>query len=186
MRACRQCGLSIGTTATFCPVCGALADPNELAVTEPAPNLTLSPARQSAPATGPGVEPATLDRSRRRAETARLLQVAREAASEARSCERTDPCRAVALYRQAIVGHLESSDDPLEQEGVGGRLVYLFDRLSIVLRRNGQLEEALEEIDSAAALGLLDRDDFGARSRRQALARRGAALRRTAAIPVSV
>ena len=37
MRACEQCGLSIGDTATFCPVCGARCAPLPVAKDEPAP-----------------------------------------------------------------------------------------------------------------------------------------------------
>ena len=32
MRACHKCGLSIGDTATFCPVCGCVAETSALRV----------------------------------------------------------------------------------------------------------------------------------------------------------
>ncbi len=44
MRACEQCGLSIGDTATFCPVCGARCAPLPVAKDEPAPAVESEPA----------------------------------------------------------------------------------------------------------------------------------------------
>jgi hypothetical protein len=54
----------------------------------------------------------------------------------------------------------------------------VFDRLSLVLKRSGLIDEALEEIDSAAYLGLVDCDDCGTKAQREALVKRRAALRR--------
>lgn len=155
MRACPQCGLSIGATATFCQVCCTIVD--------------------SAPPDAACQEQVRSPED----ETAVRLRVAADHASRAQGCEKTDPPMAVALYRQAIVEYLDSSDDPLEMPGVGGHLVFVFDRLSVLLKRLGDHDEALEEIDCAAALGLLDRSDCGAKSRREALTKRGIALRRS-------
>jgi len=47
-----------------------------------------------------------------------------------------------------------------------------------VLKRNGLIEEALEEIDSAASLGLVDSEDCGTKARREALVKRRDTLRR--------
>jgi len=44
VRACEQCGLSIGDTATFCPVCGARCAPLPVAKDEPAPAGESEPA----------------------------------------------------------------------------------------------------------------------------------------------
>ena len=85
--------------------------------------------------------------------------------------EKADPERAVALYRESILGFLEAAADPLDQEAVRHDLLLVFDRLSLVLKREGQAEEALEEIDSAASLGLLDCRDHGIKGHREALCR---------------
>ena len=53
MRLCKNCGLSMGDAATFCQVCGTLADPDDGArdATQ-APDLECAPAA-SAPAAAP-------------------------------------------------------------------------------------------------------------------------------------
>ena len=65
MRACVQCGLSIGDTATFCQVCGTPVEP-----------AATAPAAEPAPVAEPtGVEVASEDAlSLRMAEVLRLLQ----------------------------------------------------------------------------------------------------------------
>jgi hypothetical protein len=131
--------LSIGDTATFCPVCGAPADPPEAA---------------PVPASAAGLE------------------------AEARACEKSDPARAAALYRQAIVAHLESGDDPLSDRSMRRDVQRLFDRLSLVLKREGLVTEALEEIEAAAYLGLVDGEDGGLKAQRESLKKRRDALRR--------
>jgi hypothetical protein len=168
MRACRQCGLSIGDTATFCPVCGTAADPAEASSA-----TTLPPASAASDKAVEHVaeEPDT--------EASRGVLVAADHEAEARRCEKTDTPRAAALYRQAIVEYLESSEDPLESSLVRRDLQRVFDRLSLVLKRSGLLEEALEEIDSAAYLGLVDGEECGTKARREALSRRRDSLRRT-------
>lgn len=153
MRACKHCGLSIGDTATFCPVCGTLADPADVA---PAPAPEPAADRGPAPRS-----PADLE-------------------SKARACERSDPSRAATLYRQAIVDHLET-DDALASRAGRRDVQRLFDRLSLVLKRDGRPDEALEEIDAAAYLGLLGNGSTGTKAQREALARRRDALRRGAA-----
>jgi hypothetical protein len=171
MRACRQCGLSIGDTATFCPVCGTAADPAEASST-----TTLPPA---AAASDKAVEHVAEEPHSPDTEASRGVLVAADHEAEARRCEKTDTPRAAALYRQAIVEYLESSEDPLESSLVRRDLQRVFDRLSLVLKRSGLLEEALEEIDSAAYLGLVDGEECGTKARREALSRRRDSLRRT-------
>ena len=126
MRACKQCGLSVGDRATFCQVCGAIVEP-------------LDAAAAAAPAAA-----------------ARRPRTPAECEARAYRCRGTDPARAAALYRQAIVDHLDSSDDPLGDKATRRDLQRLFDRLSTLLRREGLHDEALEEINAAASLGLVD------------------------------
>ena len=93
-------------------------------------------------------------------------------------CRRT---ASSAMGCQTIVtGLLEAAADPLDQEAVRHDLLLVFDRLSLVLKREGQAEEALEEIDSAASLGLLDCRDHGIKGHREALTKRRESLRRAA------
>ena len=98
---------------------------------------------------------------------------------EAERLEKTDPARSAALYREAILGLLESAADPLDHEGVRRDLLQIFDRLSVVLKREGLPAEALEEIDCAASLGLLDCQDYGIKGHREALKKRRESLRRS-------
>ena len=118
------------------------------------------------------------DVRKRQSETSRRVRAAYDRACEGRRCEKSDPQGAVAFYRQAIVEYLESCAAPLERQDVVGHLVFIFDRLSLVLKRSGERDEALEEIDSAASLGLLDR---GTKSQREALTKRRSALRAASA-----
>jgi hypothetical protein len=108
-----------------------------------------------------------------------LLSAALELMRKARDLEKADASRAAQLYRQAVVQLLELSDDPLDSPVVRSRLLLAFDRLSIVLKRCGLQGEALEEIDSAAYLGLLDCTDRGIKTHREALSRRRRSLRQT-------
>jgi len=170
MRACRQCGLSIGDTATFCPVCGTAADPAEASST-----TAFAPASV---ASDQAVEVLAEEPHSPDTEASRGVLVAADHESEARRCEKTDAPRAAALYRQAIVEYLESSEDPLDGPFVRRDLQRVFDRLSLVLKRSGLLAEALEEIDSAAYLGLVDGEECGTKARREALIRRRDSLRR--------
>jgi len=172
MRACQQCGLSIGDTATFCPVCGTVADPGEASPTSTPPSASVESVQ--------AVEADPEEVHSRGEETSRGMLVASDHEAEARRCEKTDAPRAAALYRQAIVEYLESSKEPLDSPSVRRDLQRIFDRLSLVLKRSGLIEEALEEIDSAAYLGLVDGEDCGTPARREALIKRRDALRRAA------
>ena len=98
---------------------------------------------------------------------------------DAERFEKSDPARSAALYRDAILGLLEAAADPLEHEGVRRDLLQIFDRLSLVLKREGLPAEALEEIDCAASLGLLDCQDYGIKGHREALKKRRESLRRS-------
>jgi hypothetical protein len=108
---------------------------------------------------------------------------AAELEAEARASEKSDPERAVALYRQAVVAHLEASDAPLASRSACRDAQRLFDRLSIVLKRAGLLDEALEEIETAAYLGLVDDPTCGTKAQRESLAKRRDALRKAGAKP---
>ncbi len=165
MRACKRCGLSIGVLATFCPVCGALADPED-----------VSPAARVDEAPSAGAEETSLPDET----TPPAALTASDLESAAHECEKADPSRAAALYRQAVVAYLESSGDPFESPSVRRDVQRVFDRLSLVLKREGLLNEALEEIDSAAYLGLVD-DGCGTKAQREALVKRRDALRRAVA-----
>jgi len=145
MRACKNCGLSIGDTATFCPVCGTPADPDEAP-----PAIAVEPV---------AITPAEVE-------------------AEARALEKSDAPRAIALYRQAVLACLETDEGPLMSESTRRDVQRLFDRLSIVLKREGLIEDALEEIDAAAYLGLVDDENCGTKARREALVKRREALRR--------
>ena len=174
MRACKKCGLSLGQLATFCPVCGTLADPEPVSLPitpEPIPPAPETPASEPEAPT-PEPEPPA-------AHTPAELE------AEARECDKTDPARAVALYRRAVVAHLEASDDPLADRSATRDVQRLFDRLSIALKREGLLDEALEEIETAAYLGLVDDPTRGTKAQREALAKRRDALRKAGAKPAS-
>ena len=169
MRACAECGLSIGDSATFCMVCGARVDPSAIATLQ----------------SGAGADERAVDQDVLAADAPEdaMSRRVREAAlpmHEAGDFEKTDPARAVALYRDSILRFLGAAADPLDQETVRHDLLVIFDRLSLVLKREGQPEEALEEIDSAASLGLLDCQDHGIKGHREALKRRRESLRRAA------
>lgn len=110
-------------------------------------------------------------------EQARLLYEALEPMQEAYPCEKTDPGKAAALYRESIVRLLDVGEDPLGRGDVRRNLLFIVDRLSIVLKKDGLPAEALEEIDSAASLGLLDCQDDGAKGHREALKKRRDSLR---------
>jgi hypothetical protein len=147
MRACRQCGLSIGAAATFCPVCSAVAEPEEAPPTT-GPSRASAERERAVGNRAENVRPRT-------SQTSSGVSVAADHEAQARRCEGTDTRRSVALYRQAIVELLESSEDPLGSESVRRDLQRIFARLSLVLQRSGQMDDAAEEIESAAYLGLV-------------------------------
>ena len=177
MRTCEKCGLSIGDAATFCTVCGARADSPTVSATSAAPEARV------AQDGGNGSDRAAgqADLAARGPEDApsRRLREAALPMHEARDCETTDPAKAVALYRQAILALLEAAADPLDREEVRHDLLVIFDRLSLVLKRQGLPKEALEEIDCAATLGLLDCRDHGIKGHREALRKRRESLHRS-------
>ncbi len=173
MRACRQCGLSMGDTATFCTVCGTVARPWEASPTTAAPPASVESEQAVV------VSPQEVRSPR--AEPSRGVGAAARHESEARRCEKTDAPHAIALYRQTILELLESSEIPLDSQDVRSDLQRAFDRLSLVLRSDGRMDEALEEIESATYLGLVDDEDCGIRWHREALVRRRDGLRRAAA-----
>lgn len=196
MRACEQCGLSIGDSATFCTVCGARVDPLASRAEAPpaASSATQSAAQnviqvaaqnvtQSAAQSGTAAAEQTLGRDVPVEDVpqdaaSRRLSVAAFPMREAGDLETTDPAKAVTLYRDSALRLLEAAADPLDHESVRHDLLVIFDRLSLILKRHGQPEEALEEIDSAASLGLLDCQDHGIKGHREALKKRRESLRR--------
>ena len=95
--------------------------------------------------------------------------------------EKPDPAHAAELYKQAILLLLDTGASPLRRDDVRRRLLSAFDRLSLLLRRGGLQAEALEEIDCAASLGLLDGPFQGAKRHREAMARRRDGLQRALA-----
>ena len=144
MRACEQCGLSIGDAATFCTVCGARADsPAATASAAPEAAAAQSGLSESGPVVrrDDGASRGQEDASARRRRAASLPM------HEAGQYEKTDPARATALYREAILALLESAADPLDREDVRHDLLRIFDRLTLVLKREGLPAEALEEIE---------------------------------------
>jgi hypothetical protein len=189
MRRCGQCGLSIGERATYCPVCGARVGPEDAAF---AVDLETTSAASFALGDNGGLCHDSLSTTAQAVDGSPQLLGARQdegsshesavlCAQEAGRCEKADGARAAALYRQAIVEFLESDEDPLDSPYVRGQVLFAFDRLSLVLKRSDLTAEALEEIDSAASLGLLDRQDTGTKTRREALSKRRTSLRRTLA-----
>ena len=201
MRTCAQCGLSISQSVTFCAVCGAQGDAllgSSVAETtvvawttseddvaapvpaEPAPppapmTDAPGPATVAAPASEDGVSD---DVSRRLAEISRTLR-------DAERCERDDAPRAAEIYRTAIIAYLEATDDPLASEDARRGLLRSFDRLSLVLQRAGLGSEALEQIEMAASLGLLDSRDERTEGYREALRKRRKSLRAAEAVAAS-
>ena len=200
MRACKECGLSIGDAATFCPVCGTIAQPGEAPPTTTPPPAYVArdravevpaeeppreevlpveaPPKDAAPEEIPPQEVPPEEAGAPDAESSRGVLAVAEYESEARRCEKTDAPRAAALYRQAIVEYLDSTEDPLASPSARRDVQRLFDRLSLVLKRSDLNEEALEEIDSATYLGLVDDEDCGTKAHREALSKRRDSLRR--------
>ena len=103
---------------------------------------------------------------------------------EARPLERSDPQQAVTLYRKAVEGLLACGETPLDERRVRRDLPLAFNRLSLVLEGTGCGPEALDEVDRAASLGLLERADCGRKSDREALRNRGRRLRERLGAPV--
>jgi len=165
LRRCAVCGLSLSDGATFCPVCGtparSPADTPRTCVMCGRPFLSL----ESVSACG---------RCRYGSENAsrRRITEAEEPIHEAWSCRVSDPDRAVALYRQSIHRFLDLDEDTLDSARARKALLFVFDRLSDLLQSSGRDEEALEAVEWATSLGLLDDDEAETKSHRDALRRR--------------
>jgi tetratricopeptide (TPR) repeat protein len=114
---------------------------------------------------------------RRRERVDRELDEAAELLTRARACEKAEPPEAAALYERAIELFLACSETPLDEREVRRELPQAFNRLSLVLKNMGRAAEALEAIDRAAALGLLERVDCGRKADRDALSKRARRLR---------
>jgi hypothetical protein len=167
LRRCVVCGLSLSDTATYCPVCGtparSPADTPKTCVMCGRPFLSL----EAVSACGS---------CRYGSENARRRRIteAEEPIHEAWSRRVSDPDRAVALYRQSIHRFLDLDEDTLDSAQARKALLFVFDRLSDLLQSNGRHEEALEAVEWATSLGLLDDDDAETKSHRDALRRRRA------------
>lgn len=109
---------------------------------------------------------------------------AAELLGRARAREKDEPAEAVALYERAIELLLSCGEAPLDEQAVRRELPLAFNRLSLVLKNAGREGEALEAIDRAAALGLLERADCGRKADRDALRKRAARLRERVAEPI--
>ena len=211
MRACKKCGLSLGQLATFCPVCGTVADPEPVqpAISARAPRSHTAPAppsRSRSQPPGPEPEPRdpppSLSRKSLRPHLSRKrpsLHPNQSRSSRSRSLSRRSPTpppssksrRARARSqtpraRQRSIARpssisLEAGDDPLADRAARRDVQRLFDRLSLVLKRSGLPDESLEEIETAAYFGLVDDETCGTKAQREALAKRRDALRRAGA-----
>ncbi len=105
------------------------------------------------------------------------LEDASRSLDEARTLEKHDPRQAVTRYREAIESLMAHGESPLDERRVRRDLPVAFNRLSLVLKALGREDEALAEIDRAAGLGILERDDCGRKADREALRNRGRRLR---------
>ncbi|MGZ4198738.1 MAG: hypothetical protein ACXVP1_00970 [Thermoleophilia bacterium] len=117
------------------------------------------------------------EQRRLREEVDRRLDNASGLLREARTLEKSDPRGAVGLYRRAIEGLMECSESPLDEYRVRHDLPLAFNRLTMVLKGMGQDAEALDEIDRVASWGILERDDCGRKSDREAIRNRARRLR---------
>jgi hypothetical protein len=142
-------------------------------------------AGQGLPASAATVAAFHAEQLRRRERIDRQVSGAVELLSQARACEKDEPLEAVALYERVIELLLSCTGTPLEEHAVRRELPLAFNRLSLVLKNAGRDGEALESIDRAAALGLLERADCGRKADRDALRKRAARLRERVPEPVS-
>ena len=83
----------------------------------------------------------------------------------------------MALYRKAIESLLACSPAPLDERAVRRDLPLAFNRLTLVLKGLGRDDEALDELERAASLGITERADCGRKSDRDALRNRARRLR---------
>lgn len=142
-------------------------------------------AGRGAPADAAAVAAFHAEQRRRREQIDRQVGEAAEALTRARGNEKAEPDEAVVLYQQAIELLLACAETPLDERAVRHDLPGAFNRLSLVLKNLGRDGEALEAIDRATALGLLERADCGRKSDRDALRNRACRLRERVAEPVS-
>jgi hypothetical protein len=164
--------------------CLVLLEHERLAEGESPAFVAFAAARSLAP-TGAAVAAFHEEQRRRTGETESRIADALTLAAEARVREKTDPSDATALYRRAIEILLEARDEALEERRVLHELPAAFNRLTIVLKGLGRDAEALDEVERAASLGLLDRADCGRKADRDALLRRRARLRERLGAPVA-
>jgi hypothetical protein len=114
------------------------------------------------------------------------LEDASRSLAEARTLEKDDPQQAVIRYRQAIDSLVAYGESPLDERRVRRDLPLAFNRLTLVLKALGRQGEALDEIDRAAGLGILERDDCGRKADRDALTNRRRRLREGLATTATV
>jgi hypothetical protein len=117
------------------------------------------------------------DETRRIRQAADRLDDATLALAEARTLEKIDPEQAVTRYREAIDCLMACGESPLDERRVRRDLPFAFNRLTLVLKALDRRPEALDEIERAAAMGILDRDDCGRKADRDALLNRRQRLR---------
>jgi hypothetical protein len=172
LRRCTACGLSLSDSATFCPVCGTPTPYPEVARARC--DICGGPLISLEDVSVCGRCRYGLANSRRR-----RIVVAEEPVHEAWSCRVSDPDRAAALYRQSIDRFMELDQDTLASPEARAALLYVFDRLTNLLVSRDLQVEALEAIEWAASLGLLDDDDPGTRQYRDSLRKRRDRPRRT-------
>ena len=137
MRACKQCGLSIGDTATFCPVCGTVADQGEASPTTTPPVSVASHQAVEVPAEE--VRPRS-ERPRAASSSPPTMSPRHVAAQDGRAT------RGSALSS----GHHRvtwSQARSATASPCAATWRDVFNRLSLVLKRSDLSEEALEEIN---------------------------------------
>ncbi len=164
--------------------CLVLFEHERLAAGEPGAFVAFAAERSLAP-TGAAVAAFHTEQRRCTLETESRVADALTLAAEARDREKSDTDAAVALYRRAIEILLEARDGAPDERRVLHELPGPFNRLTIVLKGMGRDAEALDEIERAASLGLLERADCGRKADRDALRNRGARLRERGAAPVA-
>ena len=171
MRRCAGCGLSLSDSATFCLVCGMparspAAAPKVCAVCG-RPLISLEAVSVC------GRCRYGLQNTRKR-----FIEEAQEPIHEAWNCRVSDPDRAAELYRQSIHRILDSDEDTIDSPQARRALLHVFDRLSNLLKSEGLEVEALEVVEWATSLGLLDDDDAGTKQYRDSLRKRRDRTRR--------
>jgi ribosomal protein L32 len=164
--------------------CLVLFEHERLTADEPAAFVAFAAGRSLGP-TGATVAAFHADQRRRALETESRVADALTLAAEARDREKSEPVDAVALYRRAIEILLEARESALDERRVLHELPGPFNRLTMLLKGMGRDVEALDEVERAASLGLLERADCGRKADRDALRNRAARLRERRAEPVA-